>query len=197
MAYRPMPFPSFIAFYAGSLALAVTVLGTPPVSSVFAEDTARDTRTSQQSGSRSNNAKAHDWRRFSITTGSSNNFRGRRSQMSGKKDPISRNAIGIGTNPLDRSNGAPAPGSGGLSSPASSPAKNAPETGRPDVPGQISSPAAHVGAKMNFPTVAIVNQSVVNGSGLAQRGSGTAAVGGPAKNIAGSINGSNFRLRHP
>jgi hypothetical protein len=38
--------------------------------------------------------------------------------------------------------------------------------------------------------------AVINGTGMTHVGSGTGGLGGPAKNVAGSINGTSFRPRH-
>ena len=51
-------------------------------------------------------------------------------------------------------------------------------------------PAAHSGI------VASIGGSAINGTGMNRPGSGTGAIGGPAK-IAGVINGTTFRPRHP
>jgi hypothetical protein len=152
-----------------------------------------------QSGLQSNTARLHDWRKFSIIRGSADNFHGRRrSQTSATQDSTSRNAIGINTNLLDRSNGSNVRRRElATATPASTAAKNEPGMSRPDAANQISSPAAHSGAKTDFPTVTAVNHSIINGTGLTRSTSSPAIVGGPAKNLTGAINGSNFRLRHP
>ena len=173
------------------------MLGIFAVGSVLAEGATPDSRTSLEGGLKSNTARAHDWRKFSVVVGSSNNFRSRRrGQTSATQDPISRNAIGVGTNRLDRSNGA----SPGSRDPAPVAGYGPPATSGTTVKhelGTISSPTARLDAKTNVPTARTVSHSVINGSGLSRPGSGLAVLGGPAKDLSGAINGSNFRLRHP
>ncbi len=46
-------------------------------------------------------------------------------------------------------------------------------------------------------TNAAINHSIINGRDMVRPGSGAGVIGGPAKNLAGVINGTNFRPRHP
>jgi hypothetical protein len=42
-----------------------------------------------------------------------------------------------------------------------------------------------------------MNHSIISGRDMVHPGAGSGALGGPAKNLAGVINGTNFRPRHP
>ena len=42
-----------------------------------------------------------------------------------------------------------------------------------------------------------MNHSIISGRDMVRPGLGASAIGGPAKNVAGVINGSSFRPRHP
>ena len=200
MASRQMLFiPSMAVCYI-SLGVAVTLLGISAVGSVLAEDAASNFRTTVQNGFSSNNASVHHWRRFGIISGTSNNFRGHRSQTS-VTNTVSRNAIGVGADPHGPSNGVDAsgrdlaatPGYAPVSNSVGAAARNEPGISRPDVVGRISSPAS----KTSFPTITNLNHSAINGTGVSRLSSGSVVVGGPAKNLAGAISGSNFRPRHP
>ena len=161
MASRPMLFiPSMAVCYI-SLGVAVTLLGISAVGSVLAEDAASHFRTTVQNGFSSNNASVHHWRRLGIISSSSNNFRGHRSHTSVTNTAVSRNAIGIGADPHEPSNGVDAsgrdlaatPGYAPVSNSVGAAARNEPGISRPDVVGRISSPAS----KTSFPTITNLN----------------------------------------
>jgi hypothetical protein len=40
-------------------------------------------------------------------------------------------------------------------------------------------------------------RAVINGTGMTRVSLGAGAIGGPAKNVAGVLNGTSFRSRHP
>jgi hypothetical protein len=42
-----------------------------------------------------------------------------------------------------------------------------------------------------------MNHSIISGRDMVHPGAGSGALGGPAKNLAGVINGTSFRPRHP
>ena len=42
-----------------------------------------------------------------------------------------------------------------------------------------------------------LNRSAINGREIVRPGLGTGVIGGPARNVAGGISGSNFVARHP
>ena len=200
MASRPMLFIPSMAVCCVSLGVAVTLLGISAVGSVLAEDAASNPRTTVQNGFSSNNASMHHWRRLGIISSSSNNFRGHRSHTSVTNTAVSRNAIGIGADPHEPSNVVDAsrdlaatPGYAPVSNSVGAAARNEPGISRPDVVGRISSPAS----KTSFPTITNLNHSAINGTGVSRLSSGSVVVGGPAKNLAGAISGSNFRPRHP
>jgi hypothetical protein len=60
--------------------------------------------------------------------------------------------------------------------------------------------AAQIGNRaLGTATPAVVggNAPSINGTGMARPGSGTGAVGGPAKAAAGVLNGNSVQLKHP
>jgi hypothetical protein len=50
---------------------------------------------------------------------------------------------------------------------------------------------------INTQLTAPINRSMINGTGIGRPGSSTVAIGGPKRNVAGVINGTSFRPRHP
>jgi hypothetical protein len=50
---------------------------------------------------------------------------------------------------------------------------------------------------INTHLTASINRSMINGTGMGRPGSGTAAIGGPKRKVAGVIDGTSFRPRHP
>jgi len=44
---------------------------------------------------------------------------------------------------------------------------------------------------------AAMSHSIISGRALIRPGLGAGVIGGPAKNVAGVIDGTNFRPRHP
>ena len=49
----------------------------------------------------------------------------------------------------------------------------------------------------DLPINTAMNHAYINGRATGRAGTGTGAIGGPAKNVAGVISGSNFQVRHP
>jgi hypothetical protein len=62
-----------------------------------------------------------------------------------------------------------------------------------------ASPSALGVAKrpINTQLTAPINRSMINGTGMGRPGSGTVAIGGPKRKVAGVIDGTNFKPRHP
>jgi hypothetical protein len=62
-----------------------------------------------------------------------------------------------------------------------------------------ASPNAFGAAKkpINTQLTASINRSMINGTGMGRPGSGTVAIGGPKRKVAGVIDGASFRPRHP
>jgi hypothetical protein len=62
-----------------------------------------------------------------------------------------------------------------------------------------ASPNALGAAKkpINTQLTASINRSMINGTGMGRPGSGTVAIGGPKRKVAGVIDGTSFRPRHP
>ncbi len=70
---------------------------------------------------------------------------------------------------------------------------------RPRLPGTVSGaqPAGATPFTANAGTVHANTLAAINGTGVTHIGSGPGVVGGPARNLSGSINGTTFRLRRP
>ena len=61
-----------------------------------------------------------------------------------------------------------------------------------------ASPSALGAAKkpINTQLPAPINRSMINGTGMGRSGSGTVAIGGPKRQVAGVIDGTSFRPKH-
>jgi hypothetical protein len=123
------------------------------------------------------------------------NVQAHRSLAARPSGPVVRNAIGVAVGPRDNSthrDGHVAPlvvrsavGAVGVSAGANggiARASGIPETNK------FAHPAP-------TPGVAPLHRGTISGTGLVQRGSGPAQIGGPAKSFAG-INGTNIRPKH-
>jgi hypothetical protein len=68
----------------------------------------------------------------------------------------------------------------------------------PDLPRQGSVPLAAGGGKPQQPPInTTMNHSIIDGRDMARLGSRSSVIGGASKNLAGGINGTSFRPRHP
>jgi hypothetical protein len=56
---------------------------------------------------------------------------------------------------------------------------------------------ARDGRPHDLPLNAALNHSIINGTGMGRPGLRTGAIGGATKNVAGVLNGTDFRPRHP
>jgi hypothetical protein len=50
---------------------------------------------------------------------------------------------------------------------------------------------------INTQLTASINRSAINGTGMGRPGSGGVVIGGAKRHVAGVINGTSFRPRHP
>jgi hypothetical protein len=207
MAFCQPSFLSRITFCdAARFGFAVTLLGTAAATAAFAGDARPDTSTIVQSELRSDKVKNHDWKKFNVVPGTSNSIRERHhDQTAHTVGGTSRNAIGLAAHPEDLNKGAGnternlvrVPIEGSLSIPAGAAAKNDQGISTLDGVPQISAPATALSVTRTFPAASTLARSAVNGSSLPRSGSGTAVLGGPAKNLTGAISGVDFRPKHP
>jgi hypothetical protein len=195
----------FVFCDAARFGFAVTLLGTAATTAVLAGGARFDTSAIGHSELRSNNTIIHDWRKFNIVRGAASSFHDRRhSQTAKSMGGASRNAIGLAVNAEDSDKGGGMAGRDlvratvepSLNVPAGAAAKSDQGIGKLDGMGQISAPAAGSSVTRAFPAVSTLSRSAVNGSTLPRLGSGTAVLGGPAKNLTGVINGVDFRPKH-
>ena len=166
-----------------------------------------DTRITVQSPSKSESTiKSPDWNKAKIAVPSGNSRDHYGTSSPGIKDGVGRNAIGVLMPPREAAKGPDAGGrgfepaavDGTARSTAGAALKNLASVGRPDTARQISSPAPTVNTKANAPPVnAALNHSVLTGTGIGHPGSGTGMIGGAGKYVAGVINGTSFRPKHP
>jgi hypothetical protein len=61
----------------------------------------------------------------------------------------------------------------------------------------VRQPNAGAKKPINSQLTASINRSMINGTGMGRPGSGTAAIGGAKRKVAGVIDGTSFRPRHP
>ncbi len=91
--------------------------------------------------------------------------------------PVVRNAIGLPVRQPNASRNAPV-------------VKNA--IGLP-----VRQPNAAAKKPINTQFTASINRSMINATGMGRPGSGTVAIGGAKRKVAGVIDGTSFRPRHP
>jgi len=61
----------------------------------------------------------------------------------------------------------------------------------------VRQPNAAAKKPINTQLTASINRSMINGTGMGRPGSGTVAIGGAKRKVAGVIDGTSFRPRHP
>jgi hypothetical protein len=147
---------------------------------------------------------AHDWKKMKSARrpGISDDHHRKLTHTSG--DKVVRNAIGQRL-PLTKANGQ----DGDKRSPDATVAAGIPKT-----PGTMQNGGAgagfsetghygfvpnqaHDGRLPSLPLSPTLNHSIVNGSAMGRTGLRSGTVGGPTKNLAGVINGTDYRPRHP
>ena len=148
--------------------------------------------------------KAGDAKKYTIAHPSVNSGDYRRKLMHGTKVGVVRNAIGLpvhqtstdikGTD-VKASERAGVQGALKTGSPAGN---GGTEAGGIDPHRQGFVPLRAGAAVPRDPRInTALNHSIVGGRDMVRLGLGAGAIGGPAKNVAGVINGSSFRPRHP
>jgi hypothetical protein len=137
-----------------------------------------DTRITVPNGPRSwQSAKTHEWKKSNIARPLGPRDKYKRSG----EERVVRNAIGLPVRQPNASRNAPV-------------VRNA--IGLPVRQPSASRNAPVLGAKpINIQLTASINRSMINGTGMGRPGSGTVA--GAKRNVAGVINGTSFRPRHP
>jgi hypothetical protein len=148
-----------------------------------------DTRITVVNGPHSRpSAKTPDWKKSNIArplvTPRDNHQVWKRSG----EERVVKNAIGL---PVHQSN-APV-----VKSAIGSPVHRPSVVGLP-VRQANASPSALGAAKkpINTQLPAPINRSMINGTGMGRSGSGTVAIGGPKRQVAGVIDGTSFRPKH-
>jgi hypothetical protein len=157
-----------------------------------------DTRITVLNGLHSRpSAKTHDWKKSNIArplgTARANHPAWKRSG----EDRVVKNAIGLPVGQPDTSRNAPV-----VKNPIGLPVHQ-PNTSRNAllVKNAIGVPVqqSYATAKkpINTQLTASINRSVINGTGMGRPGSGSVAIGGAKRKVAGVIDGTSFRPRHP
>jgi len=147
--------------------------------------------------------KAHDSKR-SIIARKSGNSGDRRTLIRDTKVGVVRNAIGQHVHHTSTdAKGAEVKASerthvDGMLKNASPAGNGGTEAGGIDSHGQGFVPLRAGWAAPRDPRLnTAMNHSIISGRDLVHPGAGSGALGGPAKNLAGVINGTSFRPRHP
>lgn len=147
--------------------------------------------------------KSRDAKKYTIAHPSGNSG-DRRIWMRGSKVGVVRNAIGL---PVHQTNTdikgtdvktSERAGVQGALKNASSAGNGGTEAGGIDPHRQGFVPLRAGGVAPHDPRInTAMNHSIISGRDMVHPGLGASAIGGPAKNVAGVINGSSFRPRHP
>jgi hypothetical protein len=164
-----------------------------------------DTRITVLGKPRFGYSKVHGWKKSKIVRPSGNSHDSHRIWTRATTNGVVRNAIGL---PVVRQMGADSRGTdikGFEGSVVRGPPKStsSPGNGGMEVPGadfhrQGFVPLGAGGVRLHDPPInTAINRSIISGRDMVRPGLGTSVIGGPAKNLAGGINGTNFRPRHP
>jgi hypothetical protein len=165
-----------------------------------------DTRIGEQPRLRFKKAaKANDWTK-AIMGRPSKNFVGRQQPLGpGRASGMARNAIGMlvqdpaGGRGAKGSTAANAVGATAMNTVGGTPAVNSTATNAigVSVPIRTRAPQTNIGQRGIGPLTsnATSPNASINGTSMVRPASGTAVIGGPAKNVAGAINGTAMRPR--
>jgi hypothetical protein len=165
-----------------------------------------DTRIGEQPRLRFKKAaKANDWTK-AIMGRPSKNFVGRQQPLGpGRASGMARNAIGMlvqdpaGGRGAKASTAANAVGATAMNTVGGTPAVNSTATNAigVSVPIRTRAPQTNIGQRGIGPLTsnATSPNASINGTSMVRPASGTAVIGGPAKNVAGAINGTAMRPR--
>jgi hypothetical protein len=148
--------------------------------------------------------KALDWKKQEIAPQSGKSADHRRTSAPPTKDSLVRNAVGLRVDQTSTGNkrtdvkvferpavettprSTSRAGTGGVGAVS------------PDVPRRGLVPLAAGGGKPQQPPInTAMNPSIIDGRDMARLGSRSSVIGGAPKNLAGGINGTSFRPRHP
>jgi len=157
-----------------------------------------DTRITVLNGLHSRpSAKPQDWRKSNIArplgTPSANHRAWKRSGA----DRVVKNAIGLPVRQPNVSPDAPVV-KNAIGLPVRQP--NASRTAlivKNAIGLPVRQPNATAKKPINTQLTALINRSVINGTGMGRPGSGSVAIGGAKRKVAGVIDGTNFRPRRP
>jgi hypothetical protein len=168
-----------------------------------------DTRIGEQRQSFKRAAKANDWRK-AIMGRPLKRFAGRQQPLDpGAANGMARNAIGMlvqdpaggmGTKGSTAANAAKnAVGVTAMNTVGGTPAVNGTATNAigVSVPIRTRAPRTNIGQRGidQLASNATSRNATINGTSMVRPASGTAVIGGPAKNVAGAINGTAMRPR--
>ena len=165
-----------------------------------------DTRIGEQPRLRFKKAaKANDWTK-AVMGRPSKNFVGRQQPLGpGRASGMARNAIGMlvqdpaGGRGAKGSTAANAVGATAMNTVGGTPAVNSTATNAigVSVPIRTRAPRTNIGQRGIGPLTsnATSPNASINGTSMVRPASGTAVIGGPAKNVAGAINGTAMRPR--
>lgn len=161
-----------------------------------------DTRITALGKSQFGRSKEYGWKKSKIARPSGNSRDSHRNWTRDTKGGVLRNAIGV---PVHRSS-ADRTGTDkgfqgvvvGSRKNASSPGNGGTEAVGTDPHHQGFVPLRAGGITSHDPQInTAMNHSIISGRDLIRPGLGAGVIGGPAKNVAGVINGTNFWPRHP
>jgi hypothetical protein len=166
-----------------------------------------DTRITVLNGPRSRqSAKTHDWKKSNIARPLGTPRHNHQVWKRSGKERVVRNAIGSPVRQPNASrNAAVVRNAIGLPVGQPNASRNAPEIkvngmAIGETPKDLNPRGKGVlgAAKkpINTQLTASINRSMINGTGMGRPGSGTVAIGGAKRNVAGVIDGTSFRPRH-
>jgi hypothetical protein len=172
-----------------------------------------DTRIAEPPGPHSNKAaKANDWKKTIMAHPSKNSGERQQRRDSGAAGGMARNAIGMlmqdhtgaastrGRNAVDGAKNAV--GGAATNTVGATTTNGVPGTVTNAIGVAVAIRASAAGTNIGKPRIGPVASSVttppnaiINGTGMSRPGSGTGMIGGPAKNVAGVINGTGIRRK--
>ena len=152
-----------------------------------------DTRITVVNGPHSRpSAKTPDWKKPTIARPLGIPRDNRQVWKRSGEDRVVKNAIGLPVHQPNASRNGPV-----VKSAIGSPVHQPSVVGL-SVRQANASPSALGAAKkpINTQLPAPINRSMINGTGMGRSGSGTVAIGGPKRQVAGVIDGTSFRPKH-
>jgi hypothetical protein len=157
-----------------------------------------DTRITVLNGLHSrSSAKTHDWKKSNIARPPGPRRANYQAWKRSDEDRIVKNAIGLPVRQPNVSPNAPVV-KNAIGLPVRQP--NASRTAlivKNAIGLPVRQPNATAKKPINTQLTASINRSVINGTGMGRPGSGSVAIGGAKRKVAGVIDGTNFRPRRP